>query len=146
MAQSFAEALKDAKVIDESVCRDVLAKKNQREQSQLGEKRSHLVSKSNQPVNFDVLETSTTIAEFKNAVKKLLIEFPDQEEELFRLIIPAAHRFKDQPGGNFLIKLVYQTKENLKIVKESFRQNLINRAFRKNGGTYELRREWLTKL
>jgi len=93
-----------------------------------------LASKHGKSASLDRLETCSTINEFKNAAKTLLIEQP----HMTKVVVEQAHRFKNEPGGDKLVWLCYEVRDKLLSVAHLNRERFLKRAFRRSGATVEI--------
>lgn len=82
----------------------------------------------------DDLRDAPTIREFRDRVRKLLVERPDLVDQVIRL----AHQFKDQQGGKKLVWQVFSVRDRLRSVTPNERDRLLRRAFRNHGSTMEV--------
>ncbi len=130
---SLAESLLKAGLVDQQSFNQVSASKRQKEKSLEGQNTSRLLTDSGRPVSLDRLQSSTSVSEFKDVAKKLLMEWP----ELINEVIQAAHNFKDKDGGKKLIWLMYQIKDGLATIKLEEREKFLKRSLRRSGGTLE---------
>ncbi len=135
----LSEQLLKAGLVTEEKSRAVEKEKQEHDKRQSGDLIHQASRKSKRPVSFVRLESCGTIAEFKDAARKLLQEFPEEVEEVVNL----AHRFKDMSGGKKLIWLVYQVKSGLARIKTEKREQFLKRAFRKSGTNVETPNDWL---
>lgn len=85
-------------------------------------------------------EGCQTVREFKEVAKNILLGNPSEINE----IIQRAHAFcGDEGGKKKLIWFCYQVRDVLKRAPQSKTEQVLNRAFRRNGATFEIPEDWL---
>ena len=106
--------------------------------TRLGQNISRTNKKVSSNASLDRLNTATTVSQFKQEAKILLLEDPD----LISQVIEGAQRLKSEDGGRKLLWLLYSTRDNLEKVKPKFQEQVIKRALRSSKPTTRLKPEW----
>ncbi len=135
MPGTLADALQQVRLITEKEKKAVLGDQASRLDREAATQLRKLTSKHGRSANLDRLEICSSIGEFKDTAKKLLNEHPDYIQD----VITQAHRFKTEQGGDRLIQLVYKVKDRLPRLPTSERERFLRRAFRRSGGTVEIK-------
>lgn len=87
-------------------------------------------------VSFDLdkLNDAGSVRKFKEIAKEILL----QNSSLIQEIIKQAHSLKDKDGGKKLIWQLYQLRDLLGHTSPDEHEQIIKKAFRKSGATFEL--------
>ncbi|KKU70483.1 MAG: hypothetical protein UX94_C0005G0045 [Parcubacteria group bacterium GW2011_GWA2_47_21] len=133
MANSLADALCKVGLIDQQERDRALADQAHSfaEREAMWKK---VASKGNRTEHYTLLQSCSSISEFKDTARKLLCESPELASEVVKL----AHRFKGQQGGDRLVWLCYQVRDLMPQVVAEKRECFLKRAFRSAGSAVEI--------
>ncbi len=133
MASTIADALNKVGLIDEQE-RDRILANHANSFAEREELLWKAASKGNLTEHLALVESCSSISEFKDSARKLLNECPKKIGD----VVKAAHRFKGQQGGDKLIRLCYQVRDLMSSVTPEKRERFLKRAFRAAGGVVEI--------
>jgi hypothetical protein len=133
MGSSLVDALSKVGLIDEREKNQILAD----QAPTIAERESRwnkMVKSGNRDEYRAQLYESSSINEFKDSARKLLMERP----EVIGEVVKAAHRFKEKDGGDKLIWLCYQVRDLMSQVAPAKREVFLKRAFRSANSVVEI--------
>ena len=139
----LADALKKSGIVSEKKYSEIETRQEQNYRRESTESIHCAIKKSRPTVNLERLQSSNTVAEFKDIAKKILQQYPN-DKELMQEIINATHDFRDSgnTGGKKLVWIIFKIRDGLEIVVASKRKHFLNRALRKNSPKLEVPLEW----